>query len=722
MTSTSRLCLRPRDMTICVKSHPTLDDASFSRDLDYTPIWNWGPHTLKKLTLKSKLILMTLGLMIFLASVNIIQFEQAFINQRENAAAHFRLLSESLANSIASRFRNLYYDVQSLAINRVFDHTDSGKMETVLNEFVRIHKEYDLVAFLDASGTVVACNTASTSGQTLDVSPFKSKTFKKASWFQSALSGRFSRDKNRSLDGTVAEDIRADSLVSFLYEDAHPVMSFSAPVRGSSGKVIGVLTTRANLSWASDEMAALKTSMDIVDLKSTQFVWLNRDGQVLVEHGTPTLDGETKSSHGNNLAERGVPAALELMQGKSGSWIGMDPRRKSPQLAGYTALAENQRAIGSLGWGVLVTADTQEVFQVMNRSRQQFLLGVFFLLSLGIAVAWAFSAQLANALARITVKISMTSSQVIAGSEQLTTASQSLSSTSTQAASSLEETVSSIEELSIMVKQNANHATEAASLSRSSRDSADQGEVEIQRLIHAMNEISQSSKKIEDIINVIDDIAFQTNLLALNAAVEAARAGDQGKGFAVVAEEVRHLAQRSAAAARDITELIKENVGKIGGGVQMADQGGKVLKDIVEHVRKVADLNNEIASASREQAAGLDQISQAMAQLDQVTQTNAASAEEVASSSEEMSNQGLALQGLVGELNTVVYGGGSQTVAARGSDSGSSGGGKVLPLRSSPWLERLERGERGTEGKGLSPEEVIPFDDDEPKLGSPSGF
>jgi methyl-accepting chemotaxis protein len=171
-----------------------------------------------------------------------------------------------------------------------------------------------------------------------------------------------------------------------------------------------------------------------------------------------------------------------------------------------------------------------------------------------------------------------------------------------------------------------------------------------------MSEISNSSRKIEEILNVIDDIAFQTNLLALNAAVEAARAGEQGRGFAVVAEAVRNLAQKSGAAAKDISSLIKENVAKSKQGVGIANSSEQVFKNILDSVKKVSDLSTEIASGSREQAVGIEQISKAMNQLDQAIQGNAASAEESAASSEEMSAQAASLLKLVDELKAVVAG------------------------------------------------------------------
>ncbi|HEY1079318.1 MAG TPA: methyl-accepting chemotaxis protein, partial [Bdellovibrio sp.] len=175
-------------------------------------------------------------------------------------------------------------------------------------------------------------------------------------------------------------------------------------------------------------------------------------------------------------------------------------------------------------------------------------------------------------------------------------------------------------------------------------------------LINSMKEISQDSKKISEIISVIDDIAFQTNLLALNAAVEAARAGEQGKGFAVVAEAVRTLAQRSALAAKDISNLIKSSVGRMESGGAQVEKSGAVLTEILNSINKVTHLNQEISTASSEQAHGISQISQAMNQMDQVTQVNAASSEEAAASAEELSAQAQSMTLVIHELVRVIRG------------------------------------------------------------------
>lgn len=271
-----------------------------------------------------------------------------------------------------------------------------------------------------------------------------------------------------------------------------------------------------------------------------------------------------------------------------------------------------------------------------------------------LIVGFLFATSLATTLGRIGIQIASASEETASASVQLSAASSKLSESSTESAASFEETVASLEELTSMVKMNTASATQANELSQASQDSAEKGASEIEKLIDAMRAVAVGSKKIEEITNVIDDIAFQTNLLALNAAVEAARAGEQGRGFAVVAEAVRTLAQKSSLAAKDINHLIKENVEKSESGALIADGSGLVLKEILSSVKKVAALNVDIAGGSKEQAAGIEQISKAMNQLDQTTQANAASAEEVAASSTQMLSQSGSLKVLVSDLNALL--------------------------------------------------------------------
>jgi methyl-accepting chemotaxis protein len=222
-----------------------------------------------------------------------------------------------------------------------------------------------------------------------------------------------------------------------------------------------------------------------------------------------------------------------------------------------------------------------------------------------------------------------------------------LSTRTSEQAASLEETASSMEEMTVTVKRNADNARHANQLATAARDQAERGGAVATRAVAAMTEINTSSKRIADIIGVIDEIAFQTNLLALNAAVEAARAGEQGRGFAVVASEVRNLAQRSATAAREIKDLIKDSVAKVQDGSRLVDESGKHLNDIVAAAKKVADIIGEISSASQQQADGLDQVNSAIMSMDESTQQNAAMAEETSSVAASMKSQAKSLTDLI---------------------------------------------------------------------------
>ena len=232
-------------------------------------------------------------------------------------------------------------------------------------------------------------------------------------------------------------------------------------------------------------------------------------------------------------------------------------------------------------------------------------------------------------------------------SQEIASGTDDLSQRTQEQASALEETASSMEEMTSTVKQNADNTRQANQLVANARTQAQAGGEVVTKAVAAMAQINTSSKKIADIIGVIDEIAFQTNLLALNAAVEAARAGEQGRGFAVVATEVRNLAQRSATAAKEIKGLINDSVDKVKSGTELVDASGKALSEIVESVKKVNDIVAEIAAASQEQSSGIEQVNKAVMQMDEMTQQNAALVEESSAASRSMEEQAKKLQQLM---------------------------------------------------------------------------
>ncbi len=291
----------------------------------------------------------------------------------------------------------------------------------------------------------------------------------------------------------------------------------------------------------------------------------------------------------------------------------------------------------------------------------------------GIIIAvWTINA-INRTLRRVIGGLNESSDQVYSAAHQISGASQNLAEGATEQAASLEETSSALEQMASMTRQNADNANKTNDTNKRNNKLIGDGATAVKNMSTAMGEINDSAEKISRIIKTIEDIAFQTNLLALNAAVEAARAGEAGKGFAVVADEVRNLAQRSAQAARDTTELIEGTVTRVKNGSEIANQLDSSFTEIETGSSAVSRLIAEITSATNEQAQGVDQVNTAVAQMDKVTQQNAANAEETASSSEELSSQATNLNAIVGDLVVIVEGAGAKRAnLAAGTRNGSA--------------------------------------------------
>jgi len=652
---------------------------------------------MKNKSLKVKLLLIMSAVTVALSLCAFLVMNTMSSKWETQTTADFTNNAVSISDSIEAQFFERYGDVQAFALNPIVKNFDA-KTSDVLDQMVALYGIYDLIVVLDANGNFKYSNTKTVDNRKVDIQNLKSYDFKAESWFKAAINGEFSDDKDNAISGTHVEAVSSESLLEKAFGKKQKVSSFTTTIKDESGKVVGVISNKANLKWIGYDVENKYKDLDSIGLHTADFTILNKDGSVIfaldpAENKTQAASGPQEES---NLINEKFEPALLAAKGQHGA--GFYDRENIPHVIGY-APVDGNKSVKSLGWTVLVGVQKSEIMASLVKIKTQFTIILFIVSILTFLASWVFSEKLSKSILKQVTELDKNSLELLAASQKIASSSTELSQSSTEQAAALQETMAAVDQISATVQKNADSAKQSKHVSQQSQEAAHRGKDRVDTMMNSMqlissandriaSEVEQSHKQFSEIVRLFNDIGnktkaineivFQTKLLSFNASVEAARAGEYGKGFAVVAEEVGNLAQMSGAAAKDISEMLESSTKKVDEilkntqtqvsqiinnskekvtqGLSTAEQCADALSEILKNVSDVDTLISEISIASQEQSQGVQEISKAIGQLDIVTQQNNAVAIESSSSAESIHLQADRLKHVIGDLNVIVKG------------------------------------------------------------------
>lgn len=651
-----------------------------------------------RLTIRSKMTLLLLGfgLLPVLAILPIITSELG--KMKQSVLTDRQSMAGEVSELIDRNFFERYGDVQAFGYNSAAQNLanwyrpgEGNPLTRAMNQYMRNYGFYKLMLLVDLKGNVAAVNSVDAKGAALDTHAVYAQNFVDAPWFVKAKNREFL--KGEGVDGTVVEQPAYVRAVADTYRDDGYSIAFAAPVYDARGQMLGVWVNFADYGLVEGIAASVYSSKKTAGEASAAIAITDSKGTLLLDYdpahqGNDSLQRNIAVIGKKSIEHSGIPAAVRILQSARGEEVSRDENSNKEDVVVWQK-TDGAEGFPGMGWTVIVHQPAEDVFEDIFATEH--LLELVLLVSLvvvglaGLVVGIKASRpilRLTEEIKRLSegdysselhgeerrdeigtmvaalnqnvrkiratvAAIKQAASSVNTAASEIAAGSADLSVRTEEQASSLEETAASMEEITTTVRQNSQSAGNANALAAKAAGVAADGSKVVENAVLAMGAIEKSSQRIADIIGVMDDIAFQTNLLALNAAVEAARAGDAGKGFAVVASEVRSLAGRSSLAAKEIRGLINEGVAQVKEGTLLVNKAGESLNGIVASAQQVAGIVSDIAAASVQQTAGIDEVNAAVTQMDEVTQQNAALVEENTAAAQSMLEQARGLEQLV---------------------------------------------------------------------------
>ena len=658
--------------------------------------------------LKTKLYFISIGMVLLLTAVVFVQFEKGIRDQRQGKIDSFSLYYDNLSSTISQLFYAQYNNIQAFARNKDLKELKNVEgANFILNELITLFPDLDYLVLVSLDGKLVASSSIDSAGKKLKTDFLKTVDFNNETWFKNTKNGKYVEDFKKKIFGAYVGKVQLDTVAKKMYGNDRMGQMFGTLIEDEYGDPIAVLGTFSNMRWVENEMKGLYKVLASNGMKSAEIELINKEGKPISFLGRTSLGSESKIIHdfgGYNLKKdlfnSNNSVITELKAGKRGTKVsdninGLDEK----DIYAYGPI-KNRRFLDKIGWSLVVDMHPSDAFSEIIALQKVFYitLAVAFIVCcfVSIFIVSRLYAQLIEVIEGLRASAGRTFEFV----SQLNEMSGKVNDMSTSQASAIQETASTLDEVSQMVKMSAQNAGSSVEISSKSEKSANTGKQIVAKVVDSMNGIKDSNEniltttaegnqKINEIVSVINeisektkvinDIVFQTKLLSFNASVEAARAGEHGKGFAVVAEEVGNLAQMSGKAAEEISGILGESISrvesivadnqtaiekimvtskdKIEQGIEITVQCDKALEEIVDGVKVVSNMSNEISTATKEQESGVSNISMAMNQLQDLTNENSNIAFQTLKCSEQLDKETEYLKEVIETLENEVVGG-----------------------------------------------------------------
>ena len=633
------------------------------------------------MTLKAKLVVFNLLNLFVIGLLLFVQFRVSQNRQKQEIRENFAENTRRLDRDLGNRFNILYYNVQNFALN-ASKLNSLEEVSTYFEDLVSLYPLYTDLLYVSKSGELLASNKLDKEGNRIDRN-ISQANIKQTNWFNALSEGKLSEDYDKRIIGAFFEP-RQNGF------SGEQVSVFATYITSKDGKIIGYLATYVNENWISHELLNASNSLKSQGFKDAQIWLLGKENNTLFEVKGDKLVGSqafTTPNVSEFTTEKNQKSYFELAFMPDNNLLNSFEK------------VESDKIISTVPWKIFINVNSDHAFTSIDNATNLFFMSIFVVLLVGSFLSYFISSKLVNRLLNVAKKVESGSIEILDASNGLSKLSKNLSQSTNEEAAGLQQTVASLNEINAMVVKNTDASKNSKELSSKSRKAAEVGKSTIDKMVGAIDEISDSnteivnqlqsnSSEIQEIISVIqaieektkviNDIVFQTKLLSFNASVEAARAGEHGKGFSVVAEEVGNLAQHSGDAAKEIElmlsesvtkvesiaknteskvgELIEKGLSKVNQGKEVASQCDNALGEILTYAHSLDQMIEEITTASIEQTQGINEISMAMSELDHLTKGNSRIAQDASQSTLNLNSQAESLKNISKDLTSLILG------------------------------------------------------------------